>query len=246
MTAPEPVSVPAAPKKAPSVWEDFIDIFVSPSAVFARREKASFFLPLVVVTVVVAILIIGTKSLVAPALDADIARQVATAMKTNPQITADQMQKARDIGATIGFIMMVVILPIAIIVAGIVLWAVSKFFDSTLELSAGLLIAAYAAFPKILWAVAAALIAAFSDPASLNSMMRLSVGPAHFMNAETTSPILTAIASRLDVFTIWSTVLLAIGLSVIGKISRGKAFAAAAIVWVLGVILPLYGALKAS
>ena len=39
---------------------------------------------------------------------------------------------------------------------------------------------------------------------------------------------------RLDVFTIWVTVLLAIGLAVTGNVSRSRAAIAAAIVWLLG------------
>lgn len=234
----------AVPQKTPSVWEDFIDIFISPSEVFARREKASFFLPMVVVSVVIAILIIGTKSLILPVLDADIARQFAAVMRSNPQVTADQLQKGRAMAETIGLIAIVVMTPISIFVVGLVLWVVSKFFDSTLALGAAVLIASYAAFPRILQSVAAALIAAFSDPAKLDSMSRLSVGPAHFLDVSSTSPIVMVLLARFDLFIIWSTVLLGIGLVVIGKVSRGRAAAAATIVWIAGALMPLYQALK--
>jgi hypothetical protein len=45
-----------------------------------------------------------------------------------------------------------------------------------------------------------------------------------------------ALLGRLDVFTIWVTILLAIGLSVTGKISRNKAAIAGVVVWLLGAL----------
>ena len=50
----------------------------------------------------------------------------------------------------------------------------------------------------------------------------------------------------MDLFTIWVTVLLAIGLHVVGKIPKQQAAIAAAITWVVGALLPLFGALRAS
>jgi ABC-type transport system involved in cytochrome c biogenesis permease component len=46
------------------------------------------------------------------------------------------------------------------------------------------------------------------------------------------------------VFTIWVTVLLAIGLHVVGKIPKQQAAIAAVIVWVVGALPALLGALR--
>jgi ABC-type transport system involved in cytochrome c biogenesis permease component len=56
---------------------------------------------------------------------------------------------------------------------------------------------------------------------------------------------MVALASRVDVFTIWITVLLAIGLAVVGRIPRQQAAIAAAIVWLLGALPAMLGALRA-
>ena len=50
------------------------------------------------------------------------------------------------------------------------------------------------------------------------------------------SPLLLAVVGRIDLFTIWVTVLLVIGLSVTGGISRARAFMAAPIIWAAGAI----------
>jgi hypothetical protein len=65
-------------------------------------------------------------------------------------------------------------------------------------------------------------------------MGSVSVGPARFMDPDTTNPGLLALAGRLDLFIIWSTVLIAIGLRVKGKISMAQAAIAAIVVWLLG------------
>jgi hypothetical protein len=53
-----------------------------------------------------------------------------------------------------------------------------------------------------------------------------------------------ALASRVDLFTIWVTVLLAIGLHVVGKVSRQQAAIAAAITWVVGALPVVFGAIR--
>ncbi|HEY9428204.1 MAG TPA: hypothetical protein VIR34_13695, partial [Gemmatimonadaceae bacterium] len=65
----------------------------------------------------------------------------------------------------------------------------------------------------------------------------------HFVNGAE-QPVLAALLARVDIFTIWVTVLLAIGLSVTGKISRQKAAFAAIIVWIIGALPSVYQALQ--
>ena len=72
----------------------------------------------------------------------------------------------------------------------------------------------------------------------------MSLGVGRFFDPDTASPILLAIVGRLDVVTIWVTVLLAIGLAVTGRISRGKAAIAGVIMWIVGALPPLLTALR--
>jgi hypothetical protein len=238
----EPVSTPAEPQT--SLWEDFIDIFTSPSQVFRRRQNSGFGMPLLVLTVLFAILVFGTKSLILPALDADIARQTAKAMQSSPQMTADQAEKGRQMGEMIGPIAVVVLVPIMAMLTGLVLWLTGKIFDSKQTPSQGMMVASYAFFPKLLASVAAALIAVLSSPDRLTGMSRLTLGLGALLDPDRASPVLLALLVRLDVFTLWETVLLAIGLYVTGKISKSNAYLAAAIVWLIGALPGVLGALR--
>jgi len=235
----------AAPR-APSVWEDFIDIFTSPSEVFARRQNGNWFIPLIVVTVVVFAIFLGTKSLTQPVADAEFARGMAVAMRKNPQLTPDQIEKGKGFAQIAFSVAFLFAVPVAAFFSALCLWVVGKLFDATIGFSAALLIASYAAFPKIFQPVAGALIAFFSDPSSLTSLSKITASPAHFFDISTTSPVVLALLTRLDVFTIWCTILLGIGLAVIGKIPRSKAMIAAVIVWALSTVFPLLGALRST
>ena len=236
-------SASALPPKV-SLWEDFIDIFTSPSAVFRRREGSGFGAPLLVLTVLFAILVIGTKALVMPAIDADIMRQGAKMMHSHPEITADVLQKQQAMGEKFGPIFVIILIPIMAMLTGLVLWLVGKIFESKQTGTAALMVATYAFFPKLLASVAGALIAYFSNPDRLNGMTRLSVGFGAFLDPDKTSPLLLALLVRVDVFTIWETVLLGIGLSITGKIPKAQAFTAAAIVWLIGALPGVLGALR--
>jgi hypothetical protein len=236
-------SASALPPKV-SLWEDFIDIFTSPSAVFRRREGSGFGLQLVVFTVLFAILIIGTKTLVMPAIDADIARQGAKMMHSHPEITPDVLQKQQEMGEKFGPIFVIILVPIMAMLTGLVLWLVGKIFESKQTGTAALMVATYSFFPKLLALVAGALIAYFSNPDRLNGMTRLSLGLGAFLDPDKTSPLLLALLARVDVFTIWETVLLGIGLSITGKISKSQAYLAAAIVWLIGALPAVLGALR--
>jgi len=238
----ESASAPVEPQA--SLWEDFIDIFTSPSQVFRRRQNSGFGMPLLVLTVLFAILVIGTKGLVQPVLDADIARQGAAMMKSHPGLTAEQLQKNREIGEKLGPIFIIIFLAISPMITGLVLWLVGKIFDSKQTASQALMVATYSFIPRVLSFVAAGLIAYFASADRLNGMSRLTVGLGAFLDPDKASPVLLALLTRVDVFLLWETALLAIGLYVTGKVTKSSAYLAAAIIWVLGALPGLMGALR--
>ena len=81
-------------------------------------------------------------------------------------------------------------------------------------------------------------------PASLDVQYRGSLGPGRFLDPDATSPLVLGLVARLDVFTLWITVLLAIGLSVTGRIPKRQAAIAAALVWLLGAVPALLTAMR--
>jgi hypothetical protein len=231
--------VDPAPAKA-GLWEDFVDIFYAPSSVFERRSDGKFGLALLLLVVVGTILVFVTKNAMQPIFDAEWTRQTAAAMRKNPNVTAEQMASSRNFFEMIGPVIFAVILTISVLGTGLILWGVGKLFDAKESLAAGMMIATYSEVPRIVQILTNAAQALIMSPEKLNATNSVGFNLARFMNADTTSAVTITLASRVDVFTIWVTVLLAIGLHVVGKIPKQQAAIVAAITWVLGALVPVF------
>ena len=237
--------VDPAPSKA-GLWEDFVDIFYAPSSVFARRSDGKFGLALLFLVIVGAVLFFVTKNAMAPIMDAEFARQTAAAIRKNPAITAEQMATGRNFFDMLGPVFFAVFLTISALGTGLVLWVVGKLFDAKESVAAAIMIATYSEVPRIVQILTNAAQALIMAPEKLNAANSVGFNLARFMNPDTASPVLIALGARVDLFTIWVTVLLAIGLHVVGKIPKQQAYIAAAITWVIGALPAVFGALRSA
>lgn len=238
MTEPGPIT--QEPKA--SRWEDFLEIFYAPSRVFARRGGSDWGIPLLVLVVVTGILVYGTFELVRPLLEADSARNFAAQAS---KMTPEQMERAQAAmkGMTrfipIFIIVMTAVLPLLF---GLFLWLVGKTVSAVETLGEAMMISVFAYFPRILGWVVVSIQAAMLPEGKLNGMAAVSIGPARFLDPATTSAGMLALAARLDLFVLWTTVLFAIGLRVKGKITPMQATIAGIVLWLIGTI-PVFGQL---
>ncbi|HEX5830321.1 MAG TPA: YIP1 family protein [Gemmatimonadaceae bacterium] len=220
-----------------SVLEDFVDIFHAPRTVYERRREAGPWVPLLVATVVYALLFWSSLKLLAPMWDAESVRTMARVAARNPQLTEAQLAAAlsmQGVGMLIGAVTYV---PLAVLFGGLATWIVGKFFDSQAGLRQAWMIAAYAVFPRLIEQVVVLVQGAVLDASAMTSRWAVSLSPARFMNPDA-EPIVLMLADRLGPFTIWCTVLLAIGLHVVGRVPPRQAAVAGAVLWILGA-LPL-------
>ena len=229
-----------------SLWEDFVDIFYAPSSVFARRGDGKFGMPLLFLVVACAILAFLTKNAMQPVMDAEFARRTAEMMRKNPNVTAEQMASGRGLFETFGPIFFAIGITVSVFGTGLVLWAVGKLFEAKESVAAAIMIATYAEMPRLVQILVNAAQGLFMAPEKLTSMYSVGISPARFMDPDHASPVLLALASRVDPFVIWITILLAIGLHVIGKIPKQQAYIAAAITWVVGALPAVFGALRGT
>ena len=239
----EPAPLAPVPKGA-ALWEDFMDIFYAPSDVFGRREKSGFGLPLLIVTILIGAIAMVNLGVMQPIMDAEFTRATAAAIRKNPKITAEQMAQFRGMGEKFAAVFAFIGTPIAIVIVGLFLWVVGKLVDAKESAGTAIMVATYAYIPKIIAGIAAGVQGLLMDPASLNGQFRVSLGVGRFFDPDTASPLLLALVGRLDVFTIWVTVLLAIGLSVTGRIPRSRAAIAGVIMWIVGALPALLTALR--
>jgi hypothetical protein len=108
------------------------------------------------------------------------------------------------------------------------------------------MVATYANFPRMLLGLLLLTLQGFLlDLSAADRIYDVSFSVARFA-PEGSSELMLVLLSRFDVFIIWATVLLGIGLHVTGRIPKGKAMMAAVVVWILGSLPAVLGALRAS
>jgi hypothetical protein len=229
-----------------SVWEDFIDIFYAPSQVFARRERGNFWIPLLVVTLLTGTVFYLNSGALQPMFDAEFERSMRAAMRDNPNIPPEAVDRMRGFMTRVGQVLVFVFLPIGMFCIGVATWLAGKLVDAKQTFRAALMVSAYAFTPRILEGVINGFQGLFLDPSQLDGRFRISLGVGRFLDPDITSPLLIALVGRIDVFTIWVTVLIAIGLSVTGHIPRSRAAIAAAVVWLVGGLPLIIQALRAA
>ncbi len=236
MTDSEP-AVPT-PEKA-SLAEDFVDIFFSPSAVFARRANSGFFLVMCVLTLLLGGLFLVNRGAMQGIMDAEFARSMAAAAKQNPGMTEEQIAMAKKFGGYATSFGAFIGIPLAILFTGLGVWLTGKLFEARLGYTAATTIAAYSFMPRVIESFAVNAQGWMIDTDALTGRFQLSLGVGRFLDPGMNAGVL-GLVGRLDLFTLWVTVLLAIGIGVVGKLPREKVVLAGVTMWTIGALPALW------
>ena len=240
MTAPA-----AAPERA-ALWEDFLEIFIKPAEVFERRKAAGFAVPLIVLTVLFGLLFLGLKGAFAPIMEAENARAIAKVMAKNPQITEEMMAGRAATGAKLAPLFVTIAIPVTVLLLGLATWVGGRMVGAVVSIGAAMMIATYSYFPRLIELLVSGAQALLLPEEQLTGRASTSLGAARALDPDTASSLLMAVLLRVDVFTLWITFLVAVGLRVVGKVPMSKALVAAAVVWVLGALPSLIGPLMSG
>ncbi len=216
-----------------SIWDDFIDIWTSPTAVFTRRSDGKFAHAMVFFIVLGAVLFFGTRGATAPIYDAEIARGMAA---SSQQLTPEQIEAARGMTGIMTGAFVVIGSPILLLLVGLSVWLGTRILGGTISYAQGLTIACFAEFPRLVEAVSTAVQAMLMDESALTGRYSVSLGVGRFFDPDTANAALLGLVGRIDLFTLWITVLVVIGVKVVGKRSTEQAVMAGAIVWLLGAL----------
>jgi hypothetical protein len=228
---------PTPPKAA--LAEDFVDIFFSPREVFARRANSGFVLVMIIVTLLLGGLFLVNRGTMESIMDAEFARGMAEAMKANPSMTQEQMDAGKKFAGYTMSIGAFVFIPIVMLLTGLGAWLTTRLLGAKISYAAATMIATYAYLPRVLESLGISLQGMLLDTSAMRGRFQLSLGVGRFLDPEM-SPGLLGLVGRLDVFTLWVTVLIAVGIAVVAKLPREKAIAAGALVWVWGALPSLW------
>jgi uncharacterized integral membrane protein len=232
-----------APEKA-SVVEDFVDIFASPAAVFRRRAGGGWGLAFLIIFVLGVGLFFALHNVLISAIDADITRGFTMAAKKNPALTADVIERMRGMSEKFAMVAAVVSFPLIILCVSFLAWLMGKLFGSKAQFGQMFMVATYSAVPRVIGTLAVGAQGFFMDPTKITGMGSLSIGPARFLDPDAANPLMLALATRFDVFTIWATVLLGIGVYAVGKTKKDGAALTAVLVWLIATAFAALGALR--
>lgn len=229
------MTAPATPAELPG-WGDCLEIFVSPASVFARNAQAGVGRPLLVLTLGGVVLYYLTLPVVEPAFVGDALRGGAEAMARNPELTPEKLAELTRVNLKFFGLLSLLTTPLLVFAVGLLAWIGGALAGAQLSYGQANVIAAFASLPRLLQALALGAQAALLPEDQVTSVARLSPGLARFLDPATTSPVLLALAQRADLFVLWITVLVAIGLATVGRIPASRAALAGVVVFVLGTI----------
>jgi Yip1-like protein len=246
MTEPSSVAAPtaSAPPKG-SFWEDLIDIYLSPAAVFRRNENKSVWPPLLFVALAIGVIFFFTFNTLQPIFDAEFAKGMAKAGPQAAQAPPEALEKIKNASLNVTRYGLSVIMIVTMFVLGAVSWMIGKLVGSAQTFHAALVVAAWSYMPRVLGSVINGVQGLLLDPASLTSQLSISLSPARFMAPDTPNPLVYQLLGRFDLITIWVTILLAIGLYVTGKVSKGRAATFGVLIWLVGALPALRQAFAA-
>ena len=230
MTVPDSATVSAPADKA-GLLDDLLEIFVAPAKVFERRREGRYGLLLTVLVVLALAIALATKGLSAPFFEAQFNLTMAQAAANGQPMPAE----ATGAGARAAFTWFLVasqslLIPIFVWLCALFVMLGGKVAGGSLSYRQSALIFTLAGFPRLLSPIVTAIQGAFVDPTTVRSMMDAQIGPARFVDPLTTAPAITGVLANFDLFNLWAFVLIAIGISVIGRVSRANGALGSAVV----------------
>jgi hypothetical protein len=228
-----------------SVFEDVLEVLWAPAKVFDRSRANGVGMYILVLTAITLVIVLATKGLIQPYIDANFDVQMQQMAARGKPMPAEALAAAQKF-AVYGFIATgVLMIPIGAVITGLLIFVGGKVVSARSTFGQAMLIATLASVPRVLSFIATAVQGALADPQSIRSFSDASLGAARFVDPVATSPALMAILANLDIFNVWQFVIMAVGISVVGRVERSAAVIGALVAWGLGVALTVVPALLA-
>jgi hypothetical protein len=211
-------------------------MFTSPGEVFSDIGVKPTW---VLIMVIVVLLGVGAQAIIIPHVDTEATIRARFEQRgqelTEAQIenAVEQAEKFSKFGPIIGL----VIAPIAWVIMAAIFFVMLKLVSSEADYPRALSTTLHGYWPPTLvqLVLTAVLVQRIGKvpQAELANVVKANLGA--FLSPE--SPAwLTAAAGAISIFNIWAVVLLIIGFSTVGRLSRGKAAVVALVPWVVWIV----------
>jgi hypothetical protein len=161
-------------------------------------------------------------------------------------MTPEQMETARKFAGSLAPVFILIGLPVGVFILGAVIWLAARLVGGRMGYAQGATIATFAFYPRIVEGIANGVQALLMDEGNLISRLSVSLGVGRFLDPRSTGAAALALLGRIDLFTLWATLLVGIGIKQIAKTTTGQAVGAAAMVWLVGCLPVLIQAMRAG
>ena len=210
------LTTPAEPQPRKSLTERFFGVFFSPGDTFADiARKPDFLLPLILLIVTSVAVTetmlakIGMERIIRASIE-----QSGRGSNLSPEQLDRAVQRGAQIGSIIAHISAFLGAPILVlIIAGLGLMIVNSLYGSQASFKAVFSVTCYGSLVRVLGAIMALPMIFFGDPEHFNAQNPIPSNIGFFLDAHDVSKPLLSLATSLDFLTIWSLILLGIGLS---------------------------------
>ena len=203
--------------------------FIAPTKTFTDlRRSASWWAPWLLMAIVGLFFVYAMDRQVSFEQIArnEVARNPKTVEqldKLSPEQRAKQMSFATSLTRDISYATPAVQLIAFVVIAGVLMGTFNLAAGASIPFKAMLAIVVYGSLPSIISGLLG-IVSLFAgvDPAGFNVRNPVATNPAYFMDPSG-NKFLYSMASMLDVFVLWSIVLMGIGVACNSKVKRGTA-----------------------
>jgi hypothetical protein len=232
-------SAPSQPTQPPQLLQGpaplselqrLVDTFIAPSKTFTDlRRSANWWAPYLIIAIVgvLFVSVVDQKVGFRKVSENLIQLQPKQADRID-RLPADQREKIMQQQATvtkmISYAVPVIALGVYAVFAAILLATIKFGANTEVKYKTLFALVVYSRLPEVLMSLLAtlSLLAGVSGDA-FNIQNPVATNPGYFIGPDG-SPVLRALLTPLDVLTIWTLVLTAIGITCISKVKRGTAF----------------------
>jgi Yip1 domain len=162
----------------------------------------------------------------------------ARLQQLTPEQREQNMALQMKIAPAIGYVAAILGAPIYCIIVAAVLLGITAIMSAGLRFKQVFSVVAWSGLPRVIAAILTVVVVFLKNPDDFNMKNPLAFNLGAFMDPNSTSKFLYALASQLDLFAIWTILLLATGLKAAAgrKLSFAGALTAVVIPWAVVVI----------
>ena len=209
---------------------DLVRVLFEPTAVFERvREKPRFlapFLALAAITVVIVVLQL-------PYTKAALAAQFAQ----TPNMTPEKAEAAMKIGPIIGLVAAPIFVALFLLVNALILWVSTSVLGGEAKFTTLLSVTTYAGITYTLLQVIGVVVLTMRGAGSITSMLDLQPSLGLDLLAPDAKGFMLGLLRGINPFTLYGMFLTGLGIAVTHKTSKGVAYTAAGIQFVITLLI---------